>query len=171
MALRPVSTTQRIRRAPLVSALSLGDKAWGATVNLEQARLLAENWLAATTLPIGQGALGRQLKESIPCLEDGRPLFYIFNLAPQGWLIISDEDIYYMFIKYFSFVGEKLLFINVNLVEATPLNEMEREIVCITLLKEECLYHSLRDRIKINQSLFHSYFIKRTYIFSGFQPA
>lgn len=78
--------------------------------------------------------------------------------------IVSDEDIYYMFIKYFSFVGEKLLFINVNLAEATPLNEMEREIVCITLLKEECLYHSLRDRIKINQSLFHSYFIEGTYI-------
>ena len=31
-----------------------GDKAWGFTVSLEQARLLAENWLAATT-PYGQG--------------------------------------------------------------------------------------------------------------------
>ena len=31
-----------------------GDTAWGATVSLEQARLLAENWLAATT-PYGQG--------------------------------------------------------------------------------------------------------------------
>ena len=69
----------------------VGDKAWGATVNLEQARLLAENWLAATTPPIGQGALGRRLKESIPCLEEGRPLFYIFNLAPQGWLIVGGD--------------------------------------------------------------------------------
>ena len=68
-----------------------GDKAWGSTVSLEQARLLAENWLAATTLPIGQGALGRHLKESIPCLEEGRPLFYIFNLAPQGWLIVGGD--------------------------------------------------------------------------------
>ena len=69
----------------------VGDKAWGATVNLEQARLLAENWLAATTPPIRQGALGRRLKESIPCLEDGRPLFYVFNLAPQGWLIVGGD--------------------------------------------------------------------------------
>ena len=68
-----------------------GDKAWGSTVSLEQARLLAENWLAATTPPIGQGALGRRLKESIPCLEEGRPLFYIFNLAPQGWLIVGGD--------------------------------------------------------------------------------
>ena len=35
----------------------VGDKAWGATVNLEQARLLAENWLAATTPPLEQGVL------------------------------------------------------------------------------------------------------------------
>ena len=69
----------------------VGDKAWGATVNLEQARLPAENWLAATTPPIGQGALGRRLKESIPCLEEGHPLFYIFNLAPQGWLIVGGD--------------------------------------------------------------------------------
>ena len=34
-----------------------GDKAWGATVSLEQARLLAENWLAATTPPLEQGVL------------------------------------------------------------------------------------------------------------------
>ncbi len=33
-----------------------GDKAWGATVSLEQAHLLAENWLAAT-LPLEQGTL------------------------------------------------------------------------------------------------------------------
>ena len=68
-----------------------GDKAWGATVSLEQARLLAENWLASTTPPIRQGALGRHLRESIPCLEDGHPLFYIFNLAPQGWLIVGGD--------------------------------------------------------------------------------
>ena len=34
-----------------------GDTAWGATVSLEQARLLAENWLDATTPPLEQGAL------------------------------------------------------------------------------------------------------------------
>lgn len=68
-----------------------GDKAWGATVSLEQARLLAENWLAATTPPIRRGALGRHLKESISYLEDGRPIFYIFNLAPQGWLIVGGD--------------------------------------------------------------------------------
>ena len=34
-----------------------GDKAWGATVSLEQAHLLAENWLAATTPPLEQGVL------------------------------------------------------------------------------------------------------------------
>ena len=66
-------------------------RAWGAFVKLEQARLLAENWLAATTPPIRQGALGRHLKESISYLEDGRPIFYIFNLAPQGWLIVGGD--------------------------------------------------------------------------------
>ena len=68
-----------------------GDKAWGATVSLEQARLLAENWLDATTPPLEQGALGRHLGECIPCLREGRPLFYIFNLAPQGWLIVGGD--------------------------------------------------------------------------------
>ena len=67
------------------------DKSWGATVSLEQASLLAENWLTATTPPIRQGALGRRLRESIPCLKDGRPLFYIFNLAPQGWLVVGGD--------------------------------------------------------------------------------
>ena len=60
-------------------------------MSLEQARLLAENWLDATTPPLEQGALGRHLGECIPCLREGRPLFYIFNLAPQGWLIVGGD--------------------------------------------------------------------------------
>lgn len=77
--------------------------------------------------------------------------------------ISTDKDIYYMFIKYFSFMSEKVLFINVDFGEIQSIEDTGREITCFSLLEEKA-YHSVKKRVSIGSNYFKDYFVTGNYI-------
>lgn len=76
----------------------------------------------------------------------------------------SDLDIYYMFIKYFSFSNEKILFINTDYDTVSKLNELDRELICISKLNDDKAYCCNKKKIKIGSKLFDKYFEEGNYI-------
>lgn len=87
--------------------------------------------------------------------------------------ISTDQDIYYMFIKYFSFSGEKILFINATQEYLEPLRELNRNITNISLLGTDDFYRSSLKLNKIDDSIFSNYFETGNYLnrFTQLKPA
>ena len=71
--------------------------------------------------------------------------------------IKSSEEIYEMFIKYFSFENEKILFINSNQSCLELSNKFNRKGKLLSLLNEE-YYTSTEEKIELEDNIFNNYF-------------
>ena len=71
--------------------------------------------------------------------------------------VSSDADIYYMFLKYFSFAEEKVLFINANQALLNEIDSCNREIVSFSLLGDQDFYSSIQPKIIIDNNLFNDF--------------
>lgn len=78
--------------------------------------------------------------------------------------ISSDREIYEMFIKYFSFPDENILFINGNEPAILELSVLGRRITNISCQQNFDGVISQRDRIQISNTLFEGYFEKGKYL-------
>lgn len=78
--------------------------------------------------------------------------------------VVSDFDIYYMFVKYFSFSNEKILFINADYDSVLKLDGLERDLICISKIEQTGAYSCDKERITIDSTLFDNYFIEGNYI-------
>lgn len=76
----------------------------------------------------------------------------------------SDKEIYEMFIKYFSFPEEKVLFINGKQEFVSALDECGRTLINISLLANESAYSIPSSMIKIASGLFKEYFEHGAYL-------
>lgn len=78
--------------------------------------------------------------------------------------IKSDKDIYEMFIKYFSFPDERVLFINGDAHYISKLGEHGRRITNISCLDNFEGVTTQQNIIQINDTLFEDYFVNGRYI-------
>ena len=78
--------------------------------------------------------------------------------------VSSDKEIYSMFLKYFSFPEEKVLFINCDHVELGNIKNEGRSIQEISLLLDEKFYCVNAEQYVFDNSLFDKYFLERTYL-------
>lgn len=76
----------------------------------------------------------------------------------------SDEEIYSMFLKYFSFPEETLLFINCTHEQLCKLNKEGRTIQEISLFSEEKQYCIQGKQVFIDNQLFDRYFLNGGYV-------
>ncbi|NMA74822.1 MAG: site-specific DNA-methyltransferase [Bacteroidales bacterium] len=76
----------------------------------------------------------------------------------------SDEEIYEMFIKYFSFPDEKVLFINGKQEIVDKLEECGRALINISLLADDKAYTIQSSVPGISSDLFENYFEKGAYL-------
>lgn len=79
-------------------------------------------------------------------------------------LIQTDEEIYRMFIKYFSFPGERVLFINGNEQFIPQVRDLNRRITNISCLENFEGLTVERAKVAINPSLFRDYFEEGRYL-------
>jgi cell wall-associated NlpC family hydrolase len=67
--------------------------AWARPTSPEQARSVAQNWLAQEARPMGAN-LGRQIKEVQTFYdEEGNPSYFVVFLNPGGLIIVSADDL------------------------------------------------------------------------------
>lgn len=78
--------------------------------------------------------------------------------------VSSDKEIYSMFLKYFSFPEEKVLFINCSHDELGNIKEEGRNIQEISLLFDEKIYCISGKPYILDNSLFDKYFLEGTYL-------
>lgn len=78
--------------------------------------------------------------------------------------INNHYEVYEMFIKYFSFPDEKILFINGDLNITELLSELGRDIYNISLIGNSDWYTTNKKKIPIDDALFENYFEKGSYI-------
>lgn len=78
--------------------------------------------------------------------------------------IRSDKDIYEMFIKYFSFPDERVLFINGEAQFLSELNKLGRNITNISCLENFEGVIPQQERIQISNTLFEDYFKNGKYL-------
>ena len=78
--------------------------------------------------------------------------------------IQSDKDIYEMFIKYFSFPDERVLFINGDEQHILALNELGRNITNISCQENFEGVLAQQEVIQISNTLFEDYFVNGKYI-------
>lgn len=78
--------------------------------------------------------------------------------------VTSDTEIYKMFIKYFSFSGEKILFINANAKVIENLEPASREVVLVSLLDFKSAYRSKKEIQRIKKNSFNEYFESGDYL-------
>jgi DNA modification methylase len=77
----------------------------------------------------------------------------------------SDKEIYEMFIKYFSFSEEKILFVNAKQEYVEILKEeCERTLINVSLLADESAYKLTSSQCMIEKGLFESYFVQGAYL-------
>ena len=79
-------------------------------------------------------------------------------------VVSSDKEIYSMFLKYFSFPGEKVLFINCNHDELGNVQKDGRNIQEMSLLFDNKLYSVKGKQYVFDNSLFDKYFFEGTYL-------
>ena len=78
--------------------------------------------------------------------------------------VSSDKEIYEMFIKYFSFPKEKVLFINGKQKIVNMLEEYGRALINISLLADDNAYDIPSPMVNIATDLFDEYFEKGAYL-------
>lgn len=79
-------------------------------------------------------------------------------------VVNSDEEIYSMFVKYFSFPEEKILFINCQHEKLRNLNKEGRILQEISLFSEESQYCIQGKQVVIDNELFDRYFSNGDYV-------
>ena len=66
---------------------------WAVPMTADEAALVVEGWLHSSEYPLGE-EIGQQIEDvkSFTSNTDpnGHPLFYVVNLAPTGFVIVSD---------------------------------------------------------------------------------
>lgn len=78
--------------------------------------------------------------------------------------IQSDKEIYEMFIKYFSFPDERVLFINGDGDIISELDELGRNITNISCIENFDGITVARERVHISDTIFEDYFINGKYL-------
>lgn len=78
--------------------------------------------------------------------------------------IQSDKEIYEMFIKYFSFPDERVLFINGDGDIISELDELGRNIINISCIENFDGITVARERVHISDTIFEDYFINGKYL-------
>ncbi|MCM1048247.1 MAG: site-specific DNA-methyltransferase [Clostridiales bacterium] len=78
--------------------------------------------------------------------------------------IASDKEIYEMFMKYFSFPEEKILFINAKQEYVNELAECGRTLINMSLIADDEAYTISSEIIKIDTDLFNAYFERGAYL-------
>ena len=70
-----------------------GDKAWGAFVNIRQARNVATSWILKDSNPMKNG-MGHKVREVLVYSGGihGNPGYYVALMEPAGWMIIPADD-------------------------------------------------------------------------------
>ena len=66
---------------------------WAQITTANQAQKAVAGWLKPNARPL-KAALGRQIAKVVPYTDiDGEPLYYIVYLKPQGFVIVSADDL------------------------------------------------------------------------------
>ena len=79
--------------------------------------------------------------------------------------IKSDKELYEMFLKYFSFPDENILFINGESSIIDEMNELGRNLTNVSCIDSQDLYVTSLPQINICNTLFEDYFERGQYIF------
>lgn len=79
-------------------------------------------------------------------------------------IVSSDKEIYSMFLKYFSFPEEKVLFINCNHDELGDVKKEGRNIQEVSLLFDDKIYCVNAKQYVFDDLLFDKYFLEGTYL-------
>ena len=72
--------------------LLLGSVLWARPTTEYEAEMVVSGWLKASPEPLG-AVLGRQIRDIETYSHDSdRPVYYVVNLEPSGYVIVSADD-------------------------------------------------------------------------------